>query len=72
MGDSPLKVISQHPETTPSHAGVPMGFMAEASRAQAYNKAKITEILLPLCIQLVNTKLRQTIFPIWHSILDNI
>ena len=62
----------QYDEMYPVHRGVPMGFTAAASWAQAYNEAKAQQVGLPVERRLVDSQPPPSAFPIWGSILDDI
>ena len=72
MAHPPLKATAEYPEMFPAHAGVPMGFTAAASWAQAYNEAKAVSVSLPSHSRLVDSQPPPSVFPIWGSILDDI
>lgn len=63
---------SQDPAIYPVHRGVPMGFTAAASWAQAYNEAKVAEVGLPQDKRLIDDRPPPSQFPIWGSILDDV
>ena len=72
MAHPPLKATPQFSEMFPTHAGVPMGFTAAASWAQAYNEAKAVSVSLPPDSRLIDSQPPPPTFPIWGSILDDI